>query len=187
MDFCIESQLRILNGRTFGDTQGMYTSYKYNGNSVVDYMITSEHLLPQLLYFNVILNKPRLSDHSRICCKSIANYFLQKSESTLITFPTTYKWSSTSADSFKDALCSSVLKQMISDFESLDKDLSTDLLLSKLDDIFITDANVSLRKKVKQNYLNSRWLKSSTTQIFINCAKCLPKKATCMLNIQMIH
>ena len=61
LDLCVECQLRILNGHTFGDTQGMFTSYKYNGNSVVDYMITSESLLSQSLYFNVSLNKPRLS------------------------------------------------------------------------------------------------------------------------------
>ena len=34
LDFCIERHLRILNGRTFCDTQGMFRSYKYNGNSV---------------------------------------------------------------------------------------------------------------------------------------------------------
>ena len=45
LDLCIESQLRILNGRSFGDSQGMFTSYKYNGNSVVDYMLVSENLL----------------------------------------------------------------------------------------------------------------------------------------------
>ena len=60
LDLCIESQLRILNGRSFGDSQGMFTSYKYNGNSVVDYMLVSENLLSQILYFNVAANIPRL-------------------------------------------------------------------------------------------------------------------------------
>ena len=67
IDLCIESQLRILNGRSFGDSQGMYTSSNYNGNSVVDYMLVSENLLSRILYFNVALNIPRLSDHSKIC------------------------------------------------------------------------------------------------------------------------
>ena len=39
IDLCIESQLRILNRRYFGDSQGMYTSYNYNDNSVLDYIL----------------------------------------------------------------------------------------------------------------------------------------------------
>ena len=38
LELCIESQVRILNGRSFGYSQGISTSYKYNGNCVVDYM-----------------------------------------------------------------------------------------------------------------------------------------------------
>ena len=87
--------MRILNGRTFGDTQGMFTSYKYNGNSVVDYMITSESLLSQVLYFNVSLNKPRLSDHSKISCKIMADYSMQCKPDILLPFPVKYKWTET--------------------------------------------------------------------------------------------
>ena len=83
LDLCVESQMRILNGRTFGDTQGMFTSYKYNGSSVVDYMITSESLLSQILYFNVSLNKPRLSDHSKISCKIMANIIFAAADVSL--------------------------------------------------------------------------------------------------------
>ena len=64
IDLFVESQLRILNGRSFGDSQGMYTSHNYNGNSVVDYMFVSENLLSRILYFNVALNIPRLSDQN---------------------------------------------------------------------------------------------------------------------------
>ena len=42
LDMCISSQLRILNGRTFGDSTGKFTSYQYNGNSVIDYCLISE-------------------------------------------------------------------------------------------------------------------------------------------------
>ena len=74
IDLCIKSQLRILNGRSFGDSQGMYTFHNYNGNSVVDYMIVSENLLSQILYFNVGLNIPTFSDHSKISCKIMAKF-----------------------------------------------------------------------------------------------------------------
>ena len=39
---CISSRLRILNGRTFGDSTGKFTSYQYNGSSVVDHCLISE-------------------------------------------------------------------------------------------------------------------------------------------------
>ena len=98
--------MRILNGRTFGDTQGMFTSYKYNGSSVVDYMITSESLLSQILHFNISLIKPRLSDHSKISCKIMANYLMQCKSNNVLPFHVKHKWTETSSQSFKDALCS---------------------------------------------------------------------------------
>ena len=67
LDFSTENQLRILNGRSFGDSQGhVHVSYKYNGNSVEDYMLVSENLLSKILYFNVAFNIHRLSDHSKL-------------------------------------------------------------------------------------------------------------------------
>ena len=122
-------------------------------------MIASESLLAQVLYFNVSLNRPRLSDHSKISCKIIANYSLQAQSSILSPLSAKYKWSETSADSFKDALCSGIIKQKIINFENLDKNSSTDILLDKLDTIFISAADVSLRKKMNkrsQKHQNSK-------------------------------
>ena len=83
----------------------MYTSYKYNGNSVVDYMIASENLLTQILYFNVGLNIPRLSDHFKLSCRIMANYCSEPGTEKLFK----YKWSSISASAFQDALCNFLL------------------------------------------------------------------------------
>lgn len=158
LELCIESQLRILNGRTFGDSQGMFTSYKYNGNSVVDYILASECLLSQILYFNVSLNIPSLSDHSKICCKIFANYSLQPIN-TLAPLPVKYKWSSISTDKFKDSLCSNVIKEKISNFLSLESDaISVDFMMTKLNDIIVSAADASLHKKTnkKTNRLASK-------------------------------
>ena len=83
-----------------------YTSYNYNGKCVVDYMLASENLLSQVLYFNVGLNIPRLSDHSKICCKIVANFLPNPNVDKLQPFSAVYKWSSISADNFTDALSS---------------------------------------------------------------------------------
>ena len=151
IDLCIESQLRILNGRSFGDSQGMYTSYNNNGNSVVYYMLVSENLLSQVLYFNVGLNIPQLSDHSKICCKIFANFFPNPYLDKLKPLSLVYKWSSIAADNFKDALCSNTVKCKINDLEHLKGDFSVDQLFTKLTDIIITAADMSLRKKQGKN------------------------------------
>ena len=83
-------------------------------------MNRSESLLSQVLYFNVSLNKPRLSDHSKISCKIMADYSMQCKPDILLPFHVKYKWTETSSQSFKDALCSCSIKQKILNFENLD-------------------------------------------------------------------
>ena len=186
LDLCTESQLRILNGRSFGNSQGMFTSYKYNDNSVVDYMLVSENLLSQILYFNVAVNIPRLSDHSKLSCKIMANYSTRHTVENLISFSPQYKWSSISADNFKDALCSNIVKQKIKDFENLAQSSSVDHMVSKLNDIIVTAADISLQKDQKQRQ-NVDYLQNGLIKSYTKCAECLIKKAICMLNFQMIH
>ncbi len=53
LERCISHQLRIFNGRVLGDTLGHYTCNTPNGTSVVDYVIMSEDILDQVLYFSV--------------------------------------------------------------------------------------------------------------------------------------
>lgn len=43
IDLCISSDLQILIGRTFGDYSGKFTSFQYNGNSVVHYCLISNY------------------------------------------------------------------------------------------------------------------------------------------------
>ncbi|VDI50464.1 Hypothetical predicted protein [Mytilus galloprovincialis] len=51
-EICIQSGLRILNGRTPGDFTGQLTCYSPNGSSVFDYFIASENLMENILFFN---------------------------------------------------------------------------------------------------------------------------------------
>ena len=46
---------RGLNGRTVGDLSGKFTSFQYNGNSVVDYCLISNSFTNNVLYFNISL------------------------------------------------------------------------------------------------------------------------------------
>ena len=70
IDLCRALSLRILNGSVVGDLTGKKkTCFKYNGSSVVDYVIISSRILNYVNYFIVNDLEPHLSDH---CCLSFA-------------------------------------------------------------------------------------------------------------------
>ena len=60
--------MSILNGNVLGDVFGEMTCLKYNGASVVDYMITSESVKSQVKSFKV-LPMTTFSDHRPILCR----------------------------------------------------------------------------------------------------------------------
>ena len=62
IDICIESQLRILNGKMLGDSLGYYTYYGPRGCSAIDYFIVSNDIFDKFIYVNV-LPPTELSDH----------------------------------------------------------------------------------------------------------------------------
>ena len=62
----ISYKVRIVIGRTVGDSTGKFTCYKYSGNSTSDYFIFSECLFNDILSFHFNDVIPRLSDHSKI-------------------------------------------------------------------------------------------------------------------------
>ena len=54
LELCIEANLCILNGKTFGDTLGKYTSFQYNGNGVVDYCLVSDDIIDIIFMYIII-------------------------------------------------------------------------------------------------------------------------------------
>jgi hypothetical protein len=55
LDLCISHQLRLLNGRVFGDCFGKNTCYTPNGTSVVDYVMASVYVLMIMIYCSFML------------------------------------------------------------------------------------------------------------------------------------
>ena len=67
LDLCKTCDLRILNGRSKGDTLGKFTFHSINGISTVDYIIVSHDLFTSVQGFAV--KQPNIfSDHSQIVC-----------------------------------------------------------------------------------------------------------------------
>ena len=67
LDLCIESNLRILNGRKLGDTGGNFTCFSENANSpsVIDYALCDATLFYQVNTFQIEEFTP-FSDHCKI-------------------------------------------------------------------------------------------------------------------------
>ena len=66
LELCKSQGLVILNGRKSGDIFGKYTSFQWNGNSVVDYVIVSQSIYDDIEYFKVGNYIPWLSDHCAV-------------------------------------------------------------------------------------------------------------------------
>ena len=64
LDMCKSLDLIISNGRKSGDLFGHYTCFRWNGNSVVDYLVTSSSVFKKVSTFEVADFFPWLSDHS---------------------------------------------------------------------------------------------------------------------------
>lgn len=92
LDMCISSRIRILNGRTFGDYQGKFTSYQYNGHSVIDYCLVSEDFIENVLYFHVDDPILRLSDHAKVSVRLLISVQVNCLKENLDNFPMKFKW-----------------------------------------------------------------------------------------------
>jgi hypothetical protein len=87
-----------LNGRAVGDIQGQYTSYQYNGASVIDYCVVNRELVDGMVYFKVM--KPtHLSDHSPIslCVDGIPMLSTDCTVTNYSKFPRGFKWNNSNA------------------------------------------------------------------------------------------
>lgn len=166
IDVCISNQLRILNGRVLGDTFGNYTCYTPNGASTVDYVLVSESILNQILYFKVCNFIPLLSDcHCLLQWSLSAKYCMvndeyAKNEYITNEIPLGYIWTDESPFLFQNALESPDVKEKIDNFLKTDKydtQKSVNDAAVELSDILLLAAEKSLKtrkpkKKGKQKH-----------------------------------
>ena len=67
LDLCIETRLRILNGRFIGDSVGYNTYFGPRGSSTIDYVIVSEDVFHSFSFIK-LMPPTELSDHCIIWC-----------------------------------------------------------------------------------------------------------------------
>ena len=106
LDLCKSLELYIANGRKVGDPFGKYTCFQWNGNSVVDYLITSASIFGKVSTLKVGDFIPWLSDH----CPLLFMLEIQKStdvpKGKLPTkeAPKQYMWKEGDSERFTEAL-----------------------------------------------------------------------------------
>lgn len=153
LELCISNQMRIANGRCFGDFFGRFTCYNPLGQSTVDYLMASESIYSQILYFRVSDFIPFLSDcHCKISWDILAmfrNICPNKVYNMTHELPTNYTWKKDSSETFQEALNSHEIQEKIKLFQKKSKSLTSndiDEAVKDLNDIILSAAKLSLSK-----------------------------------------
>lgn len=107
LELCKVSGLRILNGRTAGDSLGCFTCYRAAGKSTVDYIIADQLLMPYIHYFQVD-SITDISDHclieTRLMFTLREDIDYTQTTSLLRPYWSKFIWSDTTAEHFRTAL-----------------------------------------------------------------------------------
>ena len=159
IDLCVSSRMRILNGRTIGDTFGYFTCHKWNGSSVVDYAIVSENLLDYVSYFKVNQTLGDMSDHCCISFKiqasfSNLNLIASSINEEIVSYPIKFKWHENAIPMLQSAMTSQVLQDEIKNFCERQFDLteqSIDEATEAIGQIYKIAAEKSLKPRATCN------------------------------------
>ena len=148
-DICIQTGLRILNGRCTGDLTGNLTCHNYRGSSTVDYGLVSENILNKVIFFRVHKFCPLFSDHCQISVMLRLNFKCELSNEKLLPVPTRYKWNKQSPSLYQEALASNFLQEKIKVIKNTDYKENTDLLVKDLNSVLSEAADITLLKSSK--------------------------------------
>ena len=147
-DMCIQTGLRILNGRCCGDYCGNLTCHNYNGSSVVDYGIVSESLLNQVVFFSVHKFLPLFSDHCQISVMIKVYCKLNVINENLQPTPKRYRWGDDSPNLYQEALSSNNIQEKIK-YIMDNKYENNDSLVDDLNSVLCEAADIALIKSSK--------------------------------------
>ena len=170
IEICKSTDMRILNGRTNGDSLGRPSFHGKNGTSLVDYIICNQNLMTKIKHL-VVKSPNYLSDHSQVIAWTnlhkttdiINNAPLQPPLSKL---PLQYIWNNESSENFKKVLKTDELQEKINAF--LDKNFTPDRenindCVNEFQNIINLASKRSLKIKKKKfrrkisNVANKKW------------------------------
>ena len=151
ISLCRNVPLRICNGRKLGDTQGVFTCHKWNGQSVVDYCLSSPGIYNDILFLRVGNFLPTLSDHCSITIGLKTKYiqaFKDQESYEFIEKPKKITWDKDIAVKFENLIQSNESKLFLQNFvkngiqaDQKAVDTSTEFLTKFLVDAAIKASN----------------------------------------------
>ena len=161
LQLCKNCNLRILNGRTLGDSLGKPTYHGRHGTSLLDYAICHQDLVPRIE--NLVIKPPSyLSDHSQILTwvKTKLPIAQEQNPPNVPTsqhkLPVQFIWENNSAYLFKQQLLSVETQSKLNQFinsPSIPSKEEVNNYTSKFQDIILNAAKKSLRiKKTKYRH-----------------------------------
>jgi exonuclease III len=171
IDLCKHDNLLILNGRTLGDLQGEFTSFHYNGSSVIDYCIVNINLQPNILYCKVS-EATHLSDHAQLSVRITSRYSLQTNEKQIdndINFAMGYVWDECQ---YKDVLKTKKIISMAESINSVNiysnNTEGVNKLCTDITSVLTEAANLALvrRKRFKNKKVKSKPTKWYTKNLY---------------------
>ena len=166
IEICKNTDLRILNGRTKGDSLGRPTFHGKNGTSLIDYIICSQNLLQNVKYL-VVKAPSYLSDHSQVVTWVELYTNLETNEDIPSQPPTEklplqYIWTDDSNNAFIKELKSNNIQSKLNTF--LNNDYSNDKeSINEFQNIILEASKKSLKIKIIKyrhkinNVANKKW------------------------------
>ena len=169
LDFCICNQIRILNGRILGNSTGKHTCFKYNGCSVVDYVLASEQLFCNILYMCVSDFKATFSDcHCKLSFKLLASFTNENTNSNLKDFPTRYEWNEEKSISFQNAFAHPAIQNELKNFITEDINFDSagiNQATKTIHSLFEKVCKITLKKKKKRVKTDKKWFDHELTSL----------------------
>ena len=151
--------MNILNGRKTGDLFGRITSFQWNGNGVVDYVISSHDLFPHISYLNVGPYIPWVSDHCPLLYKLSIKNSLLTDESDLKDSPESFYFTDESKNKLKETLkspeMSEKLNSLLENHECNTTLLATNITTTLIDATKLS--NLKPRKNKPHIYSKNPW------------------------------
>ena len=152
LEVCKSLGLSIINGRKPGDIYGAYTSIQWNGNSVVDYVISNRELFESIPTMRIGRFIPWISDHCAVHfqiaineVKNSTKTFEKKGEMHTENF----FWGENSSDKFTEALRESEIE--LNELNEINITDSAEIISKFTDTIRNISIKAGLKRKVVRN------------------------------------
>ena len=170
INICKNTDLRILNGRTKGDSLGRPTFHGKNGINSIDYIICDQETFQNVNHL-VVKQPAYLSDHSQLIAwidiyQPTLNTSNVGEQTPLHKLPLKFEWSNNSTDIFRQKLKSTEIQKKLNNFTqstfSNDQDGINECMM-QFQDILIDASKKSLKLKRKKfrrkinNTHNKKW------------------------------